>query len=239
MSRTVRIYLAALLFRCGMFFYLLYTCLRAPTRLEEQLYHVTWRPNVVNVFWLILMLTMLWRFFPSNSENLGHEKQFSSYFCPTDNDLSTLSSDLLAYNIRKCNHGIVQVAIFWCLGNGFLLFLYATGYFDFRILLLLSAGYAVGDIVCILFYCPFQKIWMHNRCCTTCRIYNWDFAMMCTPLFVIPSFYTWTLCIVAVAVLIRWEITFLRHPERFLLLTNRNLDCHHCTSQICQLKRKP
>ncbi|MGI6013462.1 MAG: hypothetical protein ACOX7K_04160 [Oscillospiraceae bacterium] len=239
MSHTVKTYLAALLLRCGMFFFFLYTCFHAPDQLEAQLYHITWRPNVINVFWLILLLTMIRRFFPSNSENLGHQKQFSACFDPTDIDSSNgFSFDLLTHSIQECNHGIVWIAVLWCLGNGLIFLLYASGYFDVRILLLLSAGYAVGDIVCILFYCPFQQIWMHNRCCTTCRIYNWDFMMMCTPLLVIRSFYTWTLCAVAAAVLIRWEVTFLHHPERFLLSTNRNLDCQHCTSQLCQLKRK-
>lgn len=240
MSRTIKTYLAALLLRCGMFFFLLYTCFRTPNLIKAQLYHVTWRPNVVNIFWLILTLTMLRRLVPSkHSESFGYQKQFATCFQPTDAFVKgELDAEAIADSMQNCNHGIVSVAIVWCLGNGLIFWLYVSGYFDECILLLLSTAYAVCDIICILFYCPFQRIWMHNRCCTTCRIYNWDFMMMCTPLIVIRSFYTWSLCVLAAVLLIRWELTAIRHPEQFLPVTNQNLHCQYCTSQLCQLKRK-
>ena len=28
---------------------------------------------------------------------------------------------------------------------------------------------------------------MHNRCCTTCRIYDWDYLMLCTPLLALQN----------------------------------------------------
>ena len=161
MSRTVRIYLAALLFRCGMFFYLLYTCLRAPTRLEEQLYHVTWRPNVVNVFWLILMLTMLWRFFPSNSENLGHEKQFSSYFCPTDNDLSTLSSDLLAYTYENAT-----MVLFRLLFSGVWEMVFFFSCMPQVILISVSYYYSVQDMPSAILFVSYFTVPFKKSGCT-------------------------------------------------------------------------
>lgn len=239
MSRTVKSHLAALLLRCGMFFFLLYTCFRSPNQIRLRLYQITFHPNVINVFWLILTLSMLRRLAPQkHSDNLGYQKQFAICFQPTDAFVNgALDTEAIAAGIRTSRHGIGTVALVWCLGNGLVFALYAVGAFDDRILLLLSAAYAVCDIICILFYCPFQRIWMQNRCCTTCRIYNWDFMMLCTPLLAIRSFYTWSLCALAALLLIRWEVSAARHPERFLPLTNQNLHCRHCTSKLCQLKR--
>ena len=60
---------------------------------------------------------------------------------------------------------------------------------DKYFLFMVGLAYGVCDIICILFFCPFQTWFMKNRCCTTCRIYNWDFAMLCTPFLLIPGFY--------------------------------------------------
>jgi hypothetical protein len=91
-------------------------------------------------------------------------------------------------------------------------------------------------MICILFFCPFQTWFMKNRCCTTCRIYNWDFAMLCTPFLFVPSFYTWSLLLVSLVVLIHWEITYRRHPERFSERTNQSLRCQNCTEKLCRHK---
>ena len=74
---------------------------------------------------------------------------------------------------------------------------------------------------------------MKNRCCTVCRIYNWDFAMMFTPLVFIPNVYTWSLLGMSLLLLLRWEITLRRHPERFSDRTNACLSCQNCTEKLC------
>ncbi|MCC8357928.1 MAG: hypothetical protein LJU34_08915, partial [Oscillospiraceae bacterium] len=98
--------------------------------------------------------------------------------------------------------------------------------------------YSVCDMICILFFCPFQTWFMKNKCCGSCRIYNWDYAMMFTPLMFIKSVYTWTLCAMALALLIRWELTFYRHPERFYEATNQSLKCANCHEKLCQHKKQ-
>ena len=85
---------------------------------------------------------------------------------------------------------------------------------------------------------PFQTWFMKNRCCTTCRIYNWDFAMMFTPLVFIPSLYTYSLLGFALALLIRWEVTYRLHPERFSPATNRYLSCANCKEKLCSHKKQ-
>ncbi|MBQ9750293.1 MAG: hypothetical protein IJV87_06925, partial [Clostridia bacterium] len=99
-------------------------------------------------------------------------------------------------------------------------------------------AYGVCDMICILFFCPFQTWFMKNRCCTTCRIYNWDFAMMFTPFIFIPNVYTWSLLGFALALLARWEITVHKHPERFSEKTNACLSCKNCEEKLCHHKQE-
>jgi hypothetical protein len=63
-----------------------------------------------------------------------------------------------------------------------------VGILDDGIMILLCSAYSICDIICILFFCPFQTWFMKNKCCSTCRIYNWDYAMMFTPLFFVLEF---------------------------------------------------
>ena len=79
---------------------------------------------------------------------------------------------------------------------------------------------------------------MKNKCCSTCRIYNWDYAMMFTPLFFVRKTYTWSLLVLSVALLVRWEITFFLHPERFSEKTNDYLQCRNCTEKLCVHKKQ-
>ena len=39
-------------------------------------------------------------------------------------------------------------------------------------------------------------------------------------------------------ILIRWEITYKRHPERFSSSTNANLNCSNCKEKLCKHKKQ-
>ena len=130
------------------------------------------------------------------------------------------------------------VAAVWLLLNGVIGAVYLLGWIDVGILVLISLGFSVCDMICILFFCPFQTWLMKNRCCTTCRIYNWDFAMMFTPLVFIPSLYTYSLLGAALLLLLCWEITYYLHPERFSPASNACLDCSRCKERLCNQKRQ-
>ena len=88
----------------------------------------------------------------------------------------------------------------------------------------------------MLFWCPFRVFLMKNRCCATCRIFNWDHVMMFSPLLVIKGFFTWSLFFTSLVLLIRWEITIIKHPERFWEGSNAILRCTNCQDKICRLK---
>ena len=104
-------------------------------------------------------------------------------------------------------------------------------------MLVITTFYYLCDVICIVFYCPFQKIFMKNKCCVTCRIFAWGTIMTVTPLIFIPHFYSWSLVTLALICTILWEVTYYRHPERFCEETNAFLTCASCTDRLCIIKR--
>ena len=178
--------------------------------------------------WLLLMVEMILRFFPSRTESMGCQRQFAQNYRP---------SGLPPLKPRNQNRALALVILAWVALNGAIGALYFTHIIDGGILLLVSLAYSVCDMICILLFCPFQVWFLKNKCCTTCRIYNWDFAMMFTPLVFIPHPYTWSLLAVGLALLVRWEITYRRHPERFHESSNNSLHCANCQEHLCNQKR--
>lgn len=61
---------------------------------------------------------------------------------------------------------------------------------------------------------------------------------MFTPLFFLNNIYAWVLLFFAVALMIRWEVTFYLHPERFAEETNGYLTCANCTEKLCHHKKQ-
>ena len=183
---------------------------------------------LLGVIWLVYVAEMACRFFPSRLESPGCQKQFGKNYMPTGESQPKLQSWKRT----------LAVALAWFALNGAIGALYYLGLIDQGILVLVSLAYGVCDMICILFFCPFQTWFMKNRCCTTCRIYNWDFAMMFTPFIFIPNVYTWSLLRFALALLARWEITVHRHPERFSEKTNACLSCKNCEEKLCHHKKQ-
>ena len=106
----------------------------------------------------------------------------------------------------------------------------------YQIVVLISTSFYVCDIICVIGWCPFKTFLMHNKCCTTCRIFNWDHAMMFSPLIVIPGIWTYTLFGLSLIVLTIWEITCTIYPERFNELSNCALRCENCKDRLCGKK---
>ena len=183
-------------------------------------------PVIIYVTWAVFVIEMILRFFPSRYESPGCQKQFA------DNYIKSGSTEI---DISD-NNSAVLIALIWIVFNGIFGALNMAGVLDDGIMLLLCSAFSICDIVCILFFCPFQTWFMKNKCCSTCRIYNWDYAMMFTPLFFVRRAYAWSLLALSVALLIRWEVTFYLHPERFSEKTNDYLRCSNCTEKLCSHK---
>lgn len=183
------------------------------------------------VVWVVFLVEMALRFFPSSLESAGCQKQFAKAFQPR-----TQEGELRGWH--TAGRAVAAVAPVWLALNAVFGGLYFAGVIDAGVLLLLCLAYSVCDMICILFFCPFQTWFMKNKCCVTCRIYNWDYAMMCTPLVFIPSWYTWSMLAMALALLVRWEWAAHRHPDWFSDQTNASLTCAQCTEKLCHHKKQ-
>lgn len=186
--------------------------------------------GILSVTWIIYVAEMVLRFFPSRFESMGCQKQFARNYRP-------VSTPNAKPKVQPAKVTLL-VAFVWLAFNGIIGVLYFAGIIDAGILLLISLAYAVCDMICILFFCPFQSWIMKNKCCVSCRIYNWDYAMMFTPLVFIRNAYTWSLLGIALLLLISWETAAIRHPERFSESTNRSLACANCKEKLCSHKRQ-
>ena len=218
-----------LVYRSALFFLLLITYIRYRLDRGEALTDsVEKMPVILYVTWAVFIIEMIFRFLPSKYESPGCQKQFARNYVKSGRTEITIPD----------NNATVLVALIWIVFNGIFGALHMEGVLDDGIMLLLCSAYSVCDIVCILFFCPFQTWFMKNKCCSVCRIYNWDYAMMFTPLFFVRRSYSWSLLALSVALLVRWEITFYLHPERFSEKTNDYLQCRNCTEKLCAHKKQ-
>ncbi len=176
--------------------------------------------------WIVYAAEMTCRFFPSRLESMGCQKQFKRNYQPTGETVPKLQSWKRTF----------AVAAVWLLLNGVIGIFYDLKIIDAGILVLISLAYGVCDMICILFFCPFQTWFMKNRCCNVCRIYNWDFAMMFTPFVLIRTVYTWSLLAMSLLLLLRWEFALRLYPERFSDTTNACVSCKNCEEKLCHHK---
>lgn len=185
---------------------------------------------LLGIIWILFMFAMVLRFFPAKLESMGSQKQFGKNYVKIEDcdEKPTIQPGIVTF----------AVATAWIALNAFIGVLYYTHIIDKGILLLIALAYSVCDVICILFFCPFQTWFMKNKCCATCRIYNWDYAMIFTPLIYIPNIYAWTLLGTALLLLIKWEVALHRHPERFSEKCNKSLSCAMCQEKLCHQKRQ-
>ena len=145
------------------------------------------QPAILTVTWVVFVCEMITRFFPSRFESPGSQKQFRRNYIKSGE----------THIVIQDNNAVVLVALIWIVFNGILGALRMNDIIDDGIMILLCSAYSVCDLICILFFCPFQSWLMKNKCCGSCRIYNWDYAMMFTPLFFVQWSYAWSLLVLS------------------------------------------
>ena len=182
------------------------------------------------VVWAMGMAEIISRFFPSKLESMGCQKVFAKNYKPLKPDITDVKLDTWKSTLA--------VAVAWFALNGLFGWLYLSGIVDTGFMYLLCLFYSVCDMICILFFCPFQSWFMKNRCCTTCRIYNWDFPMMWTPMIFVGGWYGLTLLGAALVLLARWEYVVRKYPERFSVAANACLKCQNCPEKLCHHKKQ-
>ncbi|MDE5755984.1 MAG: hypothetical protein K2I23_02735 [Clostridia bacterium] len=184
---------------------------------------------ICGIIWGIFIIEMLFRFFPSKIESMGCQKQFKRNYVPAEQETKP--------NKQPAWRTFVAFAS-WIALNAIFVILYFTKVIDGGVMIILSLFYSVCDMICILFFCPFQTWMMKNRCCVSCRIYNWDYAMMFTPVVFIKNPFTMSLFAVAFLLLLEWEILYRKFPERFCINTNKTLSCANCKEKLCKHKKQ-
>ena len=217
-----------LVYRSALFLALLVIYLygRIKSSADHMISVLRQQPVVVRIIWVVFVVEMILRFFPSRLESPGSQKQFRKNYIKSGHTEIVIQD----------NNGTMLVILVWICFNLIFGWLYMAGLLDDGIMLLLCCFYSVCDLICILFFCPFQTFFLKNKCCSTCRIYNWDYAMMFTPLFFVRDPYSTSLLVLSLALMFRWEITFFRYPEFFSEKTNEYLHCKNCTEKLCTHK---
>ena len=186
----------------------------------------------IHALWLIFMLMMLRHLFPAQKLSMALRKSEKQQFVQQEN-----YSELELYRyVQDQNTKAWKVMLIWLSANAVFGLLYLLDVIDSADLLMLTVFYFLCDYICILLFCPFQSFIMKNKCCVNCRIYDWGHFMMFTPMLFIQNFFSWSLFFMALIVLIHWEITYAKHPERFWSGSHQKLQCAHCNDKICKLK---
>jgi len=186
--------------------------------------------GLMHILWGIWIFDMLAQLFPIKKKlALGSIKLFPRYFKPIREKMNYQSIKSYAINTTRSAY---KVMLIWCALITVIGILYFKGILNDVALFMISVVFYICDLICVLVWCPFRLL-MHTRCCTTCRIFNWDHLMMFSPMIFINSFYARTLVIFAVLAWLVWEICCAVYPERFWEQTNDALKCANCTDKLC------
>lgn len=184
------------------------------------------RPYLL-ALWLALMGQLAFHLF-SNARS-AQRKRARGTLAPDDETKAEL--------VRRANAGALKVAALWIACNGAIAALFYARVIGRSELLLLTLFYFVCDLIAVLVFCPFSRFIMHNKCCMTCRIYDWGAIMAYTPMFFVPSFFSWTLAGLSLLIFIKWEATYARRHELFFEYTCDALSCDKCAAPLCRIKR--
>ena len=188
------------------------------------------RFSPLHLLWGIWVWDMVLQLIPVKAHiSIGSQKQFSTLFRPIKEKINY--NNLKKY-IKDTTLAAYKVMVLWVVFNSVIIGLYLMDVIGVATMFFVCTFFYVCDLICVLIWCPFRLI-MKNRCCTTCRIFNWDHFMMFTPFLAVAGFYTWTLAAMAVAILVVWEVCVFTYPERFWENSNMALRCSECTDKLC------
>ena len=186
--------------------------------------------TLLHILWLIWMIDMVIQLIPVKAHiSIGSQKIFESLFRPIKKKINYKN---LKKHIKDTTKSAYKVMIIWVVLTVLISALYLHDIIDTGMMVLLSTFFYVCDLICVLVWCPFRLI-IHNKCCTTCRIFNWDHLMMFLPIVALNSFFSWSLVIFSFSIWLVWEICVFTYPERFWENSNMALKCTECTDKLC------
>ena len=196
--------------------------------------------SIFHLLWGIWVFDIILQIIPvKNKIALGSQKLFANKYKPAR---EKISKEFIRKHIQNTSESAYIVMVIWVALTALIGVLYYKNVINNMIVFMISVAFYVCDLICVLIWCPFRLI-MKNKCCTTCRIFNWDHLMMFSPMLFIAGFYPLSLFVLSVLAWLVWEICVLIYPERFTEMSNSALKCSECTdklcTQYCQKLRQP
>ena len=186
--------------------------------------------SLFHILWFIWVIDMLLQLIPvKNHIPLGSQKHLRHRFREVKERINAESLKKYIANTTKAAY---KVMLLWLALVALIAVLFYTGVLERAHLLMISVLFYVCDLICVLIWCPFRLI-MGNKCCTTCRIFNWDHFMMFSPVIFAGGFYAISLFSLSLLVFLVWEICVFLYPERFWEGSNVSLKCSECTDKLC------
>jgi hypothetical protein len=194
------------------------------------------RFSPLHLVWLLWVGDIVSQMIPVRGRiTLGSRKQFPVNYRSAPGGFDR---EKLQQYRDQSNWAAAKVLALWLAGIAVTGMLWFKGILTRPELLLIAAVFYVCDLFCVLYWCPLQSLLLKNRCCVTCRIYNWDFLMIFSPLVFSGGFFAFSLFGLSLIVFSSWEIRIFKYPERFWDGANQMLKCVNCQDKICQSKNK-
>lgn len=230
-SKTRKEYIMRLIFRCVVLAFCCVLCFVAPQDfkvLDGMNFFSQFSP--LHALWIVWVMDMVLQIIPiKNQVPLGSQKLFANRFRPIR---EKINYDALRSYILTTTKAAYKVFVLWCMLIAVIGILYRNGIINKTGLFMSSVCFYVCDLICVLIWCPFRLL-MKTRCCTTCRIFNWDHLMMFSPLIFMGGFYAISLVALALLAWLVWELCIMMYPERFWEQSNAALKCSECTDKLC------
>ena len=227
-------YWGKLIFRCVLFGVILLCYVLRPEDFEVLhglgFFH---QFSSIHIVWLLWLWYMVEKMLPfPDLKPKGSMKYLRSCYQEAPQKDDKAWRDILKEQIKTDNKRAGLVLVCWGIGIMILYLLLREEWIQAAHLFLLSCLFYIGDLVCILIWCPFRSIFMKNKCCTQCRIYNWDTIFLIVPLLLVPGFYSHSLGVLALVNVGIWEVTRIIHPERYYAISNAMLQCRNCKGEL-------
>lgn len=224
-------YVGRLVLRCLIFFACVWLVLTRPEQLRVlQGWEFFKTLSPLHLLWFIWVLDMLGQLIPLPRRlALGSQKLFHFRFRPIK---EAVNYKALHRYIADTTRAAYRVFLLWAAGIAAITLLRYWNILTDTALFMITVAFYVCDLICVLIWCPFRLI-MKNRCCTTCRIFNWDHLMMFTPMLFLRGFFSLSLILLSIAVWLVWELCVMMYPERFWEFSNTALSCANCTDKLC------
>ena len=231
MSKTRKRYFVRLFGRIAIFSISLIMCLVSPQKFEILEGNNFFKEfSLFHILWLVWVVDMVLQIIPvKNKVALGSQKLFANRFRPIKEKINYKALKSYALTTTQAAY---KVMLIWTILIAVIGVLYYVNVINKLWLFMISVFFYVCDLICVLIWCPFRLI-MKNKCCTTCRIFNWDHLMMFSPLIFCGGFFAISLVVMSFLAWFVWELFILLYPERFSEITNVALRCSSCTDKLC------